>query len=219
MVNFRIITRTFSLSLIFEGLFMLISAAVSFIYHEHAISSLLLSALITIVAGIIAFSPVRNVEKITGNKEGYIIVTGTWLLFVLFGTLPFILSGSIRNFGDAFFESMSGFTTTGATILTDIESLPHGILFWRSATQWLGGLGIILISLSVLQVVRTVNIQLAATEFSGQAIDKIYPRIKDAARRLVLIYFLFTCLETILLVIGGVPVFDSICHSMSTLST
>ena len=95
------------------------------------------------------FTPLRNEERIFGNKEGYIIVTGIWLIFSLFGTLPFLLSGSITSFGDAFFESMSGFTTTGATILTNIESMPHGILFWRSLTQWLGGIGIIFISLSV----------------------------------------------------------------------
>ena len=129
MVNFRIIARVFSLMLIFEGLFMLVSAAVSFIYHEHAVNSFLYSAAITLFTGAIVFTPFRNIEKIYGNKEGYIIVTGICLIFSLFGTLPFLLSGSIKNFGDAFFESMSGFTTTGATILTNVESLPHGILF------------------------------------------------------------------------------------------
>ena len=102
---------------------------------------------------------------------------------------PYLLSGSISNFGDAFFESMSGFTTTGATILTDIESLPHGIIFWRSLTQWLGGIGIIFISLSVLPVFKSINIQLAATDFSGQPTDKIHPRIKDAAKRLIINLF------------------------------
>ena len=178
MINFRIIARVFSLLLIVEGLFMLLSAAVSLIYQEHAAYSFLYSALITIVTGVIVFTPLRNVERVYGNKEGYIIVTGIWLIFSLFATLPFILSGSINSFGDAFFESISGFTTTGATILTDIESLPHGILFWRSLTQWLGGIGIIFISLSVFPVVKSINIQLAATEFSGQPTDKIHPRIR-----------------------------------------
>ena len=182
---------------------MLVSAGVSFLYHEHAASSFFYSALITIVTGVIVFTPLRNEERIYGNKEGYIIVTGIWLIFSLFGTLPFLLSGSIKSFGDAFFESMSGFTTTGATILTDIESLPHGILFWRSLTQWLGGIGIIFISLSVFPVFKSINIQLAATEFSGQPTDKIHPRIKDAAKRLVTIYFLITLAEVILLIIGG----------------
>ena len=219
MINFRIIARVFSLLLIVEGLFMLASAGVSFLYHESSVSSFLYSALITIITGVIIFTPLRNVERVYGNKEGYIIVTGTWLIFSLFGTFPFILSGTISNFGDAFFESMSGFTTTGATILGDIESLPHGILFWRSLTQWLGGLGIIFISLSFFPVIKSINIQLTATEFSGQPSDKIHPRIKDAAKRLVIIYILLTLLETILLIIGKMPAFDAVCHSFSTLST
>jgi trk system potassium uptake protein TrkH len=219
MINFRIIARIISLLLIIEGLFMLVSGVVSYLYHEQAAFSFLYSALITIVTGIIVFTPLRNEEKLTGNKEGYLIVIGVWIIFSLFATLPFIFSKAISNFGDAFFEAMSGFTTTGATILTDIESLPHGIIFWRSITQWLGGVGIIFISLSFLPVFKSINIQLAATEFSGQMTDKIHPRIKDAAKRLVTIYLLLTFAEFILLVIGGMPAFDAVCHSFSTLST
>ena len=148
MINFRIIARVFSLLLILKVCSCWYLQAVSILYKEQTAFSFFYSAIITIVTGVIVFTPFRNVERIYGNKEGYIIVTGIWLIFSLFGTLPFLLSGSISSFGDAFFESMSGFTTTGATILTDIESLPHGILFWRSLTQWLGGIGIIFISLS-----------------------------------------------------------------------
>jgi trk system potassium uptake protein TrkH len=219
MINYRIIARAFSILLIVEGLFMLVSAGVSFLYHEQAASSFCYSALITIITGVLVFTPFRNEERIYGNKEGYIIVTGIWLIFSLFGTLPFLISGSITSFGDAFFESMSGFTTTGATILPDVESMPNGILFWRSLTQWLGGAGIILISLSLIPVFKSLNIQVSAADFSGQQADKIHPRIKDAAKRLISIYFLLTCLETVLLIIGGMPYFDAICYSFSTLST
>jgi trk system potassium uptake protein TrkH len=219
MINYRIIARAFSLLLIVEGLFMLVSAGVSFLYHEHAASSFCYSAIITIVTGVLVFSPFRNEERIYGNKEGYIIVTGIWLIFSLFGTLPFLISGSITSFGDAFFESMSGFTTTGATILPDVETMPNGILFWRSLTQWLGGAGIIFISLSLIPVFKSLNIQVSAAEFSGQQTDKIHPRIKDAAKRLIAIYSLLTCLEIALLIIGGMPFFDAICYSFSTLST
>ena len=219
MINFRIIARAFSLLLIVEGLFMLLSAGVSFLYHEHTATSFCYSAFISIVTGVLVFTPLRNEERIFGKREGYIIVTGIWLIFSAFGTLPFLISGSITSFGDAFFESMSGFTTTGATILTNIESMSHGILFWRSLTQWLGGIGIIFISLSVFPVFKSFNIQIAATEFSGQPTDKIHPRIKDAAKRLVAIYFLLTLSEVILLILGGMPFFDAICHSFSTLST
>ncbi len=219
MINFRIIARIFSLLLIVEGLFMLISTAVSYIYNEPATSSLFYSALITIITGLIVFTPLRNVERISGKKEGYIIIIGAWLFFSLFGTLPYLFSGSVNNFTDAFFESVSGFTTTGATIFYDVESLQHGILFWRSLTQWLGGIGIIFISLYVLPVYKSIYIQLPAVDFSGQPSDKIHPRIKDAARRLIFIYSILTLLEFFLLHIGGMPVFDSVCFSFSTLST
>ena len=219
MLNLRIITRVFSLLLIFEGLFMMASGAVSFLYHEHAATSFLYSALITIITGVIVFTPLRSEEKIVGNKEGYVIATGMWVIVSLFGTLPFILSGSINNFSDAFFETMSGFTTTGASVIIDVESMPRGILFWRSITQWLGGIGIIFISLSVFPIVRSINIHLAATEFSGQPTDKIHPRTIEAAKRLIFIYLAITLAEIILLVLGKMPLFDAVCHSFSTLST
>lgn len=219
MINWRIVARIFSLLLIAEGFFMLIPAVVSYIYGEPAAYSFLYSALIAIVTGIIVFTPLRDVEKVTAKKEGYIIVCGAWLLFALFGTLPYLFTDSANNLTDAFFESMSGFTTTGATIFSDVESLQHGILFWRSFTQWIGGMGIILVSLYVLPVFRSVYIQLPAAEFAGQPSDKIHPKIIDVAKRLVLIYAIITLAESILLMVGGVPVFDSICISFSTLST
>jgi trk system potassium uptake protein TrkH len=219
MINFRIIARVFSLLLIFEGLFMLLAAGVSYIYQEDTISSFFYSSLITIVTGILVFTPLRHEERLYGVKEGYIIVAGIWVIFSLFGTLPFLLSGTVSNFPDAFFESMSGFTTTGATIFKDVESLPFGILFWRSLTQWIGGIGIIFISMSVFPIVKSINIQLAATEFSGQPTDKIHPRAKDSAKRLISIYLIITIAEAVLLFIGGMPFFDAVCYSLSTLST
>ncbi|MDQ1332424.1 MAG: trk/ktr system potassium uptake protein [Bacteroidota bacterium] len=217
MVNFRIIARVFSLVLIVEGLFMLISAVVAFLYKEP--SSILFSGIITIVTGILVFTPLRNEEKLSGNREGYIIVAGIWLILSLFGTLPYLMTGTTRNFGDAFFESMSGFTTTGATILTDIETKSHGILFWRSITQWFGGAVFIIISMSVLQVVKTINIQLTITDFTGQTTDKIHPKIKETGKRLITIYSLLTLAEALLLMIGGMSAFDAVCHSFSTMST
>jgi trk system potassium uptake protein TrkH len=219
MVNFRIIARIISLVLIIEGIMMLLSSGISVILRDGLASSFLYSALITIITGIISFTPLKPDEKIYGNREGYIIVSATWIIFSLFGTLPFLFSGSIDNFADAFFESMSGFTTTGATILTDIESLPRGILLWRSLMQWIGGIGIIFISLSVFPIIKSVNIQLSASEFSGQLADKIQPRFIESAKRLVSIYILLTGLQAGLLSLAGMPFFDSVCHSLSTLST
>ena len=217
MINLRIIARVFSLVLIIEGLFMLLSAAVSFLYKEPL--TLLFSGIITIVTGILVFTPLRNEDKLYGSKEGYIIVTGIWLILSLFGTIPYLLSGTIASFGDAFFESISGFTTTGATILSNVESQLHGILFWRSLTQWIGGIGFIIISISVLQVVRTINIPLTITDFTGQQTDKIHPKIKETAKRLVTIYVILTLSEAVMLILGGMNVFDAVCHSFSTMST
>jgi trk system potassium uptake protein TrkH len=219
MVNFRIIARVFSLVLIIEGLFILLSAAVSYLFREHAANSLLLSGIITIVTGVLVFTPLRNEEKIYGFKEGYIITVGIWLILSLFGTMPFLFTGSVRSFGDAFFESISGFTTTGATILGDIESQPHGLIFWRSITQWLGGIGFILISLSVLPIVKAINIQLTITDFSGQSKDKLNPRTRETSKILVTIYVILTFTETVILIAGGMSVFDAVCISFSTIST
>lgn len=217
MVNFRIVARVFSLIIIVEGFFMLLSAGVALLYGEP--TSLLFSAIITLVVGVLVYTPLRNEEKVTGQKEGYIIITGIWILLSLFGTLPYLLSGTIKNFGDAFFESISGFTTTGATVITNIELQLHSILFWRSLTQWIGGLGFIVISLSVLQIVRSINIQLPITDFTGQTGEKIHPKISEAAKRLIAIYTILTGVEAVLLMIGGMNPFDAVCHSFSTMST
>ncbi len=219
MFNFRIIARAFSQLLIFEGLFMLVPAAVSLFYDEEVAYPFVYSAIITIVTGVLVFTPLRNEERVTGSREGYIINTGIWILFSLFGTLPYLFSGSASSFTDAFFESVSGFTTTGATIFRDVESLPHGILFWRSLTQWIGGLAVITLSFYVLPVMKSLNIQLSTTEFSGQLTDKIHPKFFESSKRLILIYIILTLGEVILLLFGRMPFFDAVCHSLSTLST
>lgn len=219
MINLRIIARAFSQVLIVEGLFMVIAGVVSLLYREVAASSLFYSALITIVTGLLVFTPLRNTEKVYGSREGYIIITGIWVIFSAFGTIPFLFTNSVQGFTDAFFESVSGFTTTGATVFADVESLPKGILFWRSLTQWLGGVGIIILSLYVLPVIKTLNIQLPTTEFSGQMTDKIHPKVTEAAKRLLFIYCVLTLVEIIFLFSGKMPLFDAVCHSFSTLST
>lgn len=219
MINYRIITRIFGILLILEGLMMLLSSMVSLVYDEHIARSFIYSAVITVITGVMVFSPLRNVEKVYGNREGYIIVAGALLLVSLFGTLPFLFSGTVNNFTDAFFESISGFTTTGATILTDIDNQPKALLFWRSLTQWLGGIGVIFLSQNVLPVFKDINIHLSATEFHGQTADKIHPRAADALKRLIAIYTILTISEAVLLYGAGMTLFDAVCHSFSTLST
>jgi trk system potassium uptake protein TrkH len=219
MINLRVIARVFSQILIVEGIFMLISGAVSWVYKEHAAYSFLYSALITLITGILVYTPLRNTEKLYGTREGYIINICIWLLFSTFGSLPFLFTSSTHNLTDAFFESISGFTTTGATIFTDVESLSHGVLFWRSLTQWLGGITIITLASYILPVDKSLNIQLATNEFSGQMTDKIHPKVIETAKRLISIYTVLTILEALLLVLGKMPFFDAVCHSLSTLST
>lgn len=219
MINFRIIARVFSQVLIIEGISMLVSGAISWVYGEPSASSFLYSALITLITGFLVFTPLRHEEKAYGTREGYILYTGIWILFSLFGTLPYLFSSTANSFTDAFFESISGFTTTGATIFNDVESLPKGILFWRSLTQWLGGITIITLSFYVLPVVKSLNIQISTTEFSGQTTDKIHPKIVEVTKRLTTIYLILTLASTILLLIGNMPFFDAVCHSLSTLST
>jgi trk system potassium uptake protein TrkH len=219
MINYRIIARVFSTLLMFEGAMMLVSALVGLLFEEKAAASFLYAAIITVITGIIIFVPLRNEERVYGSREGYIIVSGIWVIFSAFGMLPFLFSGSISNVTDAFFESISGFTTTGATILTDIDSMPRAVLFWRSLTQWLGGVGVLFLSIYILPVFRDLNIQLSTTEFSGQTSDKIHPRAADAVKRLIALYAALTLAEVLLLTIGKMNLFDAVCHSFSTLST
>lgn len=202
-----------------ESAAMILSFFVSLFYREADLYPILISAGITFLSGLVAHFIYRNHEIEVGRREGYIIVTGSWLLFSLFGTLPYILSGAIPSFTNAFFETMSGFTTTGATILTNIEALPHGLLFWRSMTHWLGGMGIIVLSLAIIGEIKIGNFQLFAAEVPGVTKDKLHPKVKETAKRLWAIYTIFTIAETLLLTAGGMPLFDSVCHSFATMAT
>lgn len=161
----------------------------------------------------------RGAENRLTRRDGYCIVTFTWFLFTLFGMLPFYFSGGIPSVTDAFFETMSGFTTTGATILDDIESLSHGLLFWRSLTQWIGGLGIVFFTIAVLPIFGGGTIQLFSAEAIGVTHDKTHPRIDVMAKWLWMIYAILTIAETVLLMIGGMSFFDAVCHSFSTTAT
>ncbi len=219
MLNFRIVLLVMGLLLLVEGAFMLLSSVVAAIYGEYDLPYFLWSSLICIVIGAVLWLSNYKAEKNIGKREGYIIVSMVWIVFSFFGLLPFYLSGAIPSFTDAFFETMSGFTTTGSSILDDIEALPHGILFWRSIIQWLGGMGIIVLSLAILPLLGVGGMQLFIAEVPGPVPDKLSPRIADTAKRLWVIYVLYTLVETILLWIGGMTFFDAICHSFTTMAT
>ncbi len=219
MINFKIILKVLSTLIFLEGIFMLFGVPFSLYYGDHDLVPLLISSLITIASGASGRFLTRKALPNLGKREGYIIVSVGWILFSFFGSIPFIISGAIPSFTDAFFETMSGFTTTGASILNDIEAMPHGLLVWRSLTQWLGGMGIIVLSVAILPLLGVGGMQLFIAEVPGPAPDKLHPRVKDTAKRLWAIYIIFTGSEAILLMLGGMSLFDAVCHSFTTMAT
>ncbi len=218
-INIKVIIKVIGFLLVIEGFFMLLGLPFSIYYGEHENPALLYSALITMVTGGILWFSTRKHPKNIGRKEGYVIVAVSWIIISLFGTLPFLFSGAIPNFTNAFFETMSGFTTTGATVLTDIESLPKSILFWRSMTHWIGGMGIIVFTVALLPILGIGGMQLYAAEMPGVTKDKLHPRITATAKRLWAIYLIFTVVEAILLFLGGMSLFDALCHTFGTVAT
>ena len=219
MLNFKIIIKILGFLLIVEGISMLIAFGVALIYMEPDVVPILKAALISLAVGGIMVFLTKNATKNITKNDGFVIVSLVWVVFSFFGSFPYLLSDSIPSLTDAFFETMSGFTTTGSTILNDIESLPHGILFWRSMTQWLGGMGIIVLSLAILPVFGIGGMQLFAAEVPGPVPDKINPKIQQTAKNLWAIYILFTFTETILLWIGGMNLFDAVNHAFTTMAT
>tara|TARA_Y100000385_G_scaffold109516_2_gene113736 strand:+ start:3236 stop:4663 length:1428 start_codon:yes stop_codon:yes gene_type:complete len=198
---------------------MLLASLMSFFYKDGVTFQIAVAGLIALTLGVLVMLITRSSSKEMGKREGYIVVTFGWLVMALSGTIPYLLTGSIPNFSNAFFETISGYTTTGSTILNDIEILPKGVLFWRSLTHWIGGMGIIVLAIAILPLLGIGGMQLFAAEAPGPSADKLHPRITDTAKRLWLIYFGYTAAETILLSLAGMSFFDAINHSMSTLST
>jgi trk system potassium uptake protein len=219
-INVRLLVYITGLILLIESLFMLACAPVSLIFGGEDLLAIILAALITGLSGLILFISTRKtVRKTPGIREGFLAVSLTWLLASLFGTLPFMISGAIPRFADAWFETVSGFTTTGASILTNIEVVSKGILLWRSLTHWMGGMGIILMVIVILPSLKAGGVYLFSAEASKISFDEIRPRVIDTAKRFGIIYILLTIAEVILLVIGGMPLFDSVCHSFATIAT
>lgn len=219
-MNFKLVLNILGFLLILTGLFMLAGIPFSLYYNDDDIVVLLFSGLSTALLGfIIWLLTSKNLEKEFSKREGYLIVTLGWFLMSVFGALPFFFSGYFSSFTDAFFETVSGFTTTGASVLSNVEVLPHGLLFWRSMTHWIGGMGIIVLSIAILPLLGIGGMQLFQAEVAGPSKDKLHPRVKETAKRLWAIYVLFTGAETLLLLFGGMNLFDSLCHSFGTLAT
>lgn len=204
--------------LIVIGCFMFFPLFWSALYHEPDLPAFFVSAVVTIAAGLLLWRFVKAEEDIR-SREGFAIVTCGWLLASFFGALPYLLSGTFDSFADAFFETMSGFTTTGASVLTNIEVLPHGILFWRSLTHWLGGMGIMVLFVALLSQLGVGGMQMFKAEAPGPVAEKLKPRIKETAKILWLTYLLMTVVETVLLWVAGMSLFDALAHTFGTLAT
>ena len=217
--NTRMVFRTMGALLLIEAVFMSLALCVSLWYGEADSDVFLLSTIITLLSGVVGLLIGRRAESRMGEREGYVIVAMVWVVFSTFGLLPYYLSGQVPSFTDAWFESMSGFTTTGATIIPDLEVITHGLLFWRSLTQWIGGMGIIVLSIAILPIFGLNGMQLYAAEVSGLTYEKVSPRISDTAKMMWSIYVLLTATEVVALWLCGMDVFDAVCHSFSTIAT
>ncbi|MBR4848998.1 MAG: TrkH family potassium uptake protein [Bacteroidaceae bacterium] len=219
MFHPKIIFRITGLLLYVEAIFLLACVPVALYYNEPIMRSLVISIASMVGIGSLFTYFCSGAERNISRKDGYIVVTLCWIIFSLFGSLPYMLSGYIPSFTDAFFETMSGFTTTGATILQDIEALPKSLLFWRMMTHWVGGLGIIFFTVAIFPIFGLSDIHLFAAESVGPMRAKLHPRIAVTARWILTIYMGLTLIAAVSFYFAGMGWFDSVCHAMSTIAT
>lgn len=204
---------------ILNSLLLLIPIIVSVIYKESSTFSFLGASVLSLLFGLLLTAFTKTKNNLIYAKEGFAIVVLTWLTMSVFGALPFWFSGEIPSFVDAFFETVSGFTTTGATILTDVENMSRGLLFWRSFTHWIGGMGVLVFVMAFLPNVSDRSIHILRAEMPGPTMDKLVPKSKDTAKILYLMYIFLTVVEVLLLLCGRMPLFDSIIHAFGTAGT
>jgi trk system potassium uptake protein TrkH len=217
-MSLRRVLNVVGLLQVFTGLSMLVAGGVSLFYMDGDSLGIFLAALVTIVFGVVSFRYTKFKGEIK-SREGFAMVTFAWTGAAIFGALPYLFTGTIQDLIPAFFESMSGFTTTGATIFTEIEDLPHGILFWRSFTHWLGGMGIIVLAIAILPYLGVGGMQLFRAEVPGPTPERLRPRITQTAKLLWYVYLGMTVVETVLLMFGGMDLFDASTHTFATLAT
>lgn len=219
MLNKRIILHVLGLSVFIEGLFMVFPVLVSVIYGETDLQTNLYAFIITTLTGLILWAVTRGPDSEVGKRDAYIIVPAVWILFSVFGALPLYLGGYVGSYTDAFFETISGFTTTGASVIPDVEALPHGVLFWRSMTHLLGGIGILIMFIAILPFLGVGGSQLFQVESVGLTVNKLRPRVKATARALWIIYMSLVVAETVFLMLGKMSLFDALCQSFGTIAT
>ncbi|MBR0195201.1 MAG: TrkH family potassium uptake protein [Paludibacteraceae bacterium] len=219
MFNWRLVFRTMGVLTMLEAQFMLIPTIAAWWYQEADLGAWVASSAITWLSCWWMLGAGRKAEKRVGEREGYVIVATVWVVYSLFGMLPFWLSGALPDITDAWYETMAGFTTTGSTVFTDVAAQSHSILLWRALMQWLGGMGIIVLSVAILPMFGLGGMQLYSAEVTGVSYDKLSPRIADTAKHMWVTYILLTLGEGVLLWWFGMGRFDALCHAMATIST
>ncbi len=220
-MNIKQVLKIVSVLLLIISFFMLIPVFIAFYYDEvEVVKSFLIPIFLILIFFVLMLFLTRDKSRnIMSTREGFLFVTLSWIFASLFGALPFFLSGSIPHFTDAFFECMSGFTTTGASILTNIESLPKSILFWRSLTHWLGGMGIVVLTVAIFPILGIGGLQLIKAEAPGPTLDKITPKITETAKILWYIYIVLSITETLLLMAGKMTLFEALTQTFGTMAT
>ncbi|WP_297209729.1 MULTISPECIES: TrkH family potassium uptake protein [Thermodesulfovibrio] len=219
-MNFKTVFNIVGIILIILSIFMLVPVGVSVLNNSSDILALSISFLVTLFSGSVMLALTKQYKHVDlMYRESFMAVTLSWISVTFFGALPYIFTGTVSSLTDAFFEAMSGFTTTGASIFADVESLPAGLLFWRCMTQWIGGMGIIVFALAVLPIIGTGGMQLFKAEVPEISVDKLRPRIIDTAKALWLIYTGITVIIVILYFIAGMDLYDAVCHAFTTIST
>ena len=217
--NWRLVFKTMGVLTTLEALFMLVPTVTAWWYHEADLGAWIVSSAITWVSSWWMLLAGLHAEKRVGEREGYVIVATVWIVYSLFGMLPFWLSGALPDITDAWYETMAGFTTTGSTVFTDVAAQSHSILLWRALMQWVGGMGIIVLSVAILPMFGLGGMQLFSAEVTGVSYEKLSPRIADTAKHMWLTYIGLTIAEGLLLWLFGMGKFDAVCHAMSTIST
>lgn len=217
-MNYKLVFRTLGMVLNFEAACMLLPIICAIVYKEGTLMSFAISIAIALAFGI-PLSIIKVKDKKMYSKDGFCTVALSWMFLSLFGSLPFMISGSIPNFADALFETVSGFTTTGASILKDVETLPKSILFWRSFTHWIGGMGVLVFLVALLPLSGGSNMHLIKAESPGPNVSKLVPKVRSTAKILYVIYFALTLMQIILMLIGKVNLFDAITITFGTAGT
>ena len=217
-MNFRIIAYIVGWVCNFQAIFMVLPCITALVYQEHEFFAFLISMILCLIVGI-PLTARKPKNKVFYTKDGCVAVALSWLALCIFGSVPFVLSGSIPHPIDAFFETVSGFTTTGSSILTDVEVLPHCVLMWRSFTHWIGGMGVLVFLLSLLPLAGGYHMNLMKAESPGPSVSKLVPKVQQTAKILYSIYIGLTLIQIVLLLIGNIPLFDTLCIAFGTAGT